>query len=123
MKKLVLALLFVFMTANAGMCNLSADKINVYNLKKSNMYLLDINSKALKIDVSDTKILNVTPVTSIESDGKQLFIEANGTGVCDVSIKTQKEEYKVRFVTGNVFEEEKNGLVLVDLPIVFSKEI
>ena len=123
MKKLVLALLLVFMTANVGMCDLSADKINVYNLKKSNMYLLDLSSKAEKIDVSDTKILNVTPVTSLEADGKQLFIEANGTGVCDVKIKTQKDEYKVRFVTGNVFEEEDNGLVLVDLPIVFSKEI
>lgn len=123
MKKLILALLFVFMTANVGKCNLSPDKINVYNLKKSNMYLLDLSSKAEKIDVSDTTILNVTPVTSLEADGKQLFIEANGTGVCDVRIKTQKEEYKVRFVTGNVFEEENNGLVLVDLPIVFSKEI
>lgn len=123
MKKLVLALLFVFMTSNVGMCSLSVDKVNIYNLKKSNMYLLDLGTKAEKIDVSDARILNVTPVTSLEADGEQLFIEANATGVCDVKIKTQNGEYKVRFVTGNVFEEENNGLTLVDLPVVYSKEI
>lgn len=123
MKKLILTLLLVFVSANVGMCDLSTDKVNVYNLKKSNMYLLDLSAKAEKIDVSDTRILNVTPVTSLEADGRQLFIEANATGVCDVIIKTQKEEYKVRFVTGNIFEEENNGLTLVDLPVVYSKEI
>lgn len=123
MKKLILALLFVFMSSNIGMCSLLVDKINVYNLKKNNMYLLNLGSKAEKIDVSDTKVLNIMPVTSLENDGEQLFIEAKTTGVCDVKIKTQNQEYKVRFVTGNVFEDEDNGLILVDLPVVYSKEI
>lgn len=123
MKKLILALLFVFMSSNIGMCSLLVDKVNVYNLKKSNMYLLNLGSKAEKIDVSDTKVLNIMPVTSLENDGEQLFIEAKTTGVCDVKIKTKNQEYRVRFVTGNVFEDENNGLILVDLPVVYSKEI
>lgn len=123
MKKLILALLFVFMSSNIGMCSLLVDKVNVYNLKKSNMYLLNLGSKAEKIDVSDTKVLNIMPVTSLENDGEQLFIEAKTTGVCDVKIKTKNQEYRVRFVTGNVFEDEDNGLILVDLPVIYSKEI
>lgn len=123
MKKLILSFLLVFAAAGMGMCDLSGDKINVYNLKKSNMYLLNLDSRAQQVDVSDRNVLNVILDTSISSEGKQLFIEANKTGVCDVSIRTEKQEYKIRFISGNVFEDTDGLLTTVDLPSILSKEI
>lgn len=123
MKKILFTLLFSSFCANVAICDLVEDKINLYNLKKDGMYLLDLGSKAEKIDVSDSKVLNVIPVISLEADGRQLFIEANDTGVCDVVVKTQNKEYKLRFVAGNVFEEGNSELILVDLPVDLSKEI
>ena len=122
-KKIIITLLFSCFFASVGFCDLSEEQINLYNLKKDGMYLFNLESNVEKIDVSDSKIVNVTPIVSVESNGRQLFVEANDTGVCDVLIKTQDKEYKLRFIAGNVFEDEKDDLTIVDLPAVMSKEI
>ena len=116
-KKITLVLVLFIAIANVGFCSLKADEINVYNLKKSSMYLLDMDAKVQEIIVSDKEIVDVYPLTTIEGNNKQLFIEANAHGICDVNIKTAKKDYKVRFITGSVFEDAKKNLTKIDIPV------
>ena len=53
---------------------------------------------------------------------EQLFIDAKENGVCDVIINTEKEEYKIRFVTGPAFQENKESLTEIDIPVAYNKE-
>ncbi len=116
MKKIALVFILFVTLANIGFCSLKSDEINIYNLKKSNMYLFDLDSRVQEIIVSDKNIVDVYPVSSVESENKQLFVEANANGICDVNIKTAKKNYKVRFISGSVFEDEKKNLTKIDLP-------
>ena len=121
MKKLVLAILLFFCTSNIGECALKSKEINILNLKESNMYILNLKSRALNIDISDKKI-NVYPITSIENDGKQIFIDAKNSGVYDVNIKTEKDNYQIRLVVGSTFEQITDDLTLLDIPTVVKEK-
>lgn len=119
MKKLVLILLFMFFILPVGFCEVSSSDINIYNLKKQNFYMLDLLEKVEKIEVSDDSVLKITKETSLSNDGKQIFVEALSTGVCDVLIQTEKQNYKYRFISGSTFEDEnKKELTLIDIPPV-----
>ena len=122
MNKLLLSLLIILISAQQGFCALSNTDINIMNLKEKSMYLLDLKEKAIKIDVSDKKLLEVMPLTSINNDGKLLFINSNSSGVCDVLITTIKDEYKIRFISGKVFEDISENLIKVDIPQISDKK-
>lgn len=109
-------------TASAGNTTLLTGEINNINLKEKNMYLLDVNSKALTINVDDENMLEIFPMTSLSNDGKLVFVKANKTGVCDAVIKTQKNEYKIRFVSGQKFDDDNKNLIKIDFPTTISKE-
>ena len=122
MNKFLLSLLILFISAQSAFCALSNTDINILNLKEKNMYLLDLKEKTIKIDVSDNNLINITPLTSINSDGRLLFVNSNKTGVCDVQITTVKDEYKIRFVSGTVFEDTNENLIKVDIPEISNKK-
>lgn len=122
MNKFLLSLLIILISAQQGFCALSNTDINIMNLKEKSMYLLDLKEKAIKIDVSDKKLLEVMPLTSINNDGKLLFINSNSSGVCDVLITTIKDEYKIRFISGKVFEDISENLIKVDIPPISDKK-
>lgn len=117
MKKLIFAFLLCFFTANLGECALKSKEINVLNLKENSMYILNLKSKALNINLNGNKI-DVYPITSLTSNGKEIFIDAKKSGVYDVSIETEKEDYKIRFIIGSTFEQITDDLTLVDVPTV-----
>lgn len=122
MKKLFFIFLLFLATASAGNTTLLTGEINNINLKEKNMYLLDVNSKALTINVDDENMLEIFPMTSLSNDGKLVFVKANKTGVCDAVIKTQKNEYKIRFVSGQKFDDDNKNLIKIDFPTTISKE-
>ncbi len=122
MKKLIAALLFLLISAQTGFCSILTDVINIFNLKKDNMYIIDFGDKITGFDISDKKILDIMPVTSLINDKEQLFIDAKENGVCDVIINTETKEYKIRFITGPVFQDNKEILTEIDLPVSHNKE-
>ncbi len=107
--------MFLF-SVQCGCCALSKENINLYNLQKDNMYIINLESKAINVDVSDSEIIKILPVTSIYEDKKQLFIEALENGVCDVIVTTSDSNYKIRFVTGPVFQDNSNDILPLDIP-------
>lgn len=116
MHKLLLALFTVFFFANSGFCSLIPNKINIVNLKENGMYLLDLNTKVKNISIGDKAIMDVSAINSLTDDMQQLFIQTNKTGVCDVLINTEKEEYKIRFVLGQIFEDITDYIIPIDMP-------
>lgn len=116
MRKLLLALFIVFFFANSGFCALIPNKINIVNLKENGMYLLDLNTKVKNISIGDKTIMDVSAINSLTDDMQQLFIQTNKTGVCDVLIGTEKEEYKIRFVLGQIFEDIADYIIPIDMP-------
>ncbi len=120
MKKIfTLIIISIFCTAS---CLAQQDNITVYNLKEKNMYLLNMNSKVEKIEISNKKILNIIPITTINNDKRQLFIDAVENGVCDVNIVTADENHKIRFITGSLFQDTEDNLIQIDLPAYNSEE-
>ena len=83
------------------------------------MYILSLNSKALNIINDKKSLLDIYPITSIENDGKEIFIDAKNAGVYDVDIQTEKDDYKLRIIIGSTFEDDIDDLTLIDLPIKF----
>ncbi len=116
MKKILILLTIMLFSIESGYCSLDKEAVNIYNLKKNSSYILNLETKAEKINVSDNKLLNIVPVTSIYNDGKQIFIDAIENGVCDVDLKTSESSYKIRFITGPNFEDNNGDIVLVDMP-------
>ncbi len=118
MKKLLW--IFILSTAifSPGYCNNNGD-ITVYNLKENNTYILNIDYNADKIEISDNNIIDIIPITTL-TDSHQLFIETNGSGICDVLINSNNKKYQYRFITGKLFQENKDELIELDIPPVAS---
>ncbi len=95
-------------------------EIYIYNLREKNIYILNLGYRAEKIDISDTNILNITPVTSISSDNEKVIIETLKNGVCDVLINSKNKIYKYRFISGDIFQDEKEELIELDIPPIIS---
>lgn len=119
MKKIILLLLVLFMTSQTGNCALVKNDINLFNIKTKNMYLLDVDSTVKNINISNKNIVNVIPITSLYNDKKQLFIEANDNGICDVILTTDLNAYQIRFISGPNFQDNKVGLTEIDLPVKY----
>ena len=116
MKNLFYTLCFIFLMASPAFSALSTADINTINLKNDSLYLLDIGDITKDIIVSDENIVKVIPFITLSENGEKVFIETNSDGVCDVLIKTQSNDYKIRFITGKVFQDEKQGLIQIDMP-------
>ena len=119
MKKL-LALILLFFINLPAFAVLKEDGINIFNLRENNAYLLNLTDKVENIDNTAEQDLRITPVTSLLNDNKQLVIEANKTGVFDVTLRTSENVYKIRFVTGTQFQSETDELCLLDIPESYS---
>lgn len=122
MKKIAVLSAIFLMAAQSGQCALLNKEINVFNLKENNMYILDVDSPVKKINVSDKNIVNVTPVTSLSNEKRQVFIEADKSGVCDVVLTTDMDTYQIRFVSGPVFQYNGNELIQLDIPSGYNAE-
>ena len=116
MKKIMITLLLFFLSTTVVQASLKSNELNILNLKEKNMYILSLNSRALNINV-DNKMLDIYPIASITNDGKEIFIGAKKSGVYDVDIKTEKDDYKIRIIIGSTFEDISEDLTLIDLPI------
>ncbi|MCD7780128.1 MAG: hypothetical protein LUH05_05595 [Candidatus Gastranaerophilales bacterium] len=123
MKKIIIFMSIFFITSQSGNCALSQQDINVFNIKENDAYLLLLDSSVKNINISNKDIVNINPVTSIENDKKQLFIEVNKTGVCDVLLTSDNAEYRLRFISGSFFRDEKTDLIRVDIPQNIKNEI
>ena len=119
MKKIIIILLLFLFAGNVCQAALKSNEINILNLKVKNMYILSLNSKALNIINDKKSLLDIYPITSIENDGKEIFIDAKNAGVYDVDIQTEKDDYKLRIIIGSTFEDDIDDLTLIDLPIKF----
>lgn len=122
MKRMILFLLIILLTSQSGICALVKNDINIFNLKSDSMYILDIDSSVKNINISNKDIVNLTPITSINNSNKQLFVETNKDGVCDVIITTDGNAYQIRFISGPIFQEEKIGLTQIDIPSKYESE-
>ena len=117
MKRIILVLLLLLFSNSVCHAALKSNEINILNLKVNSMYILSLDSKALNIDTNKNKLINIYPITKIENDGEDIFIDAKTSGVYDVGIKTEKDDYKLRIVVGSTFEDITEDLTLIDLPI------
>lgn len=118
MKKFFLLLLAITTTIQAGYCELSSNNVNLFNLKEKNVYMLTLPEKVQEFNVINEKSINITPITSLTDDKKNLIVEAKKDGVSDVSIRTENSLYQIRFVIGPEFQIESNDLIMIDLPSV-----
>ncbi|HIS88108.1 TPA: hypothetical protein IAA87_01605 [Candidatus Avigastranaerophilus faecigallinarum] len=121
MKRIIILLMLFLLSVQYGICSLVNNDINIFNLKSGSMYLLDIDSSVKNINVSNKDIVNLTPITSVGNEKKQLFIETNKDGVCDVILTTNIAAYQIRFISGPKFQDNKVGLTEIDLPIEYER--
>ena len=118
MKRLLLLFLtipFIMQSANA---ELSDSSVNLFNLKEKSVYMLEFPSKVCEFNVVNEKSINITPMTSLSNDKKMVVIEAQKSGVSDVSIRTEDSLYQLRFVVGPEFQDASKDLLMRDLPSV-----
>lgn len=118
MKKFFLLLLAITTTIQAGYCELSSNNVNLFNLKEKNVYMLSLPEKVQEFNIVNEKSINITPITSLTDDKKNLIVEAKKDGVSDVSIRTENSLYQIRFIIGPEFQIESNDLIMIDLPSV-----
>ncbi len=117
MKKTIICIFTFFIISQIGYCSsLTNKEINIFNLKENTMYILETGLYVRNIDVSDKEIAEIMPITTISNDKNQLFIEANKPGVCDVVLTTDAGIYRIRFITGPVFQDNKSNLIQLDIP-------
>ena len=122
MKKFRLIALILCLIAFPGLKGLCNSEVTVFNLKINNLYLLDIDGKSEDIQVSNEDIIKIEPLTLISNNSHQLVIDTYNTGICDVGIKTENKNYKIRFIIGSIFDEETDKLTRIDMPSVFNGE-
>ena len=121
MKRMILLLLVILLTSQSGICALVKNDINIFNLKTDSMYIMDVDSSVKNINISNKDIVNLTPITSVDNEKKQLFVETNKDGVCDVVLTTDLEAYQIRFISGPKFQDNKVGLTEIDLPVKYER--
>ena len=121
MKRIMILLTLFLLFVQYGNCSLVNNDINIFNLKSDSMYILDIDSPVKNINISNKDIVNLTPIASVDNEKKQLFIETNKDGICDVILTTDLEAYQIRFISGPKFQDNKVGLTEIDLPIEYER--
>ena len=118
MKKLFLLLLTIPFFVQSANAELSTNNVNLFNLKEKNVYMIEFPSKVCEFNITNEKSINITPLTSLSNDKKMIVIEAQKSGVSDVSVRTESTLYQLRFVIGPEFQDESNDLIMIDLPSV-----
>ena len=118
MKRFFLLLLTVLSFVLPTNAELSDNSVNLFNLKEKSVYMLEFPSKVCEFNIVNEKSLSITPLTSLSNDKKMIVIEAQKSGVSDVSVRTESSLYQLRFVIGPEFQEESKDLIMLDLPSV-----
>lgn len=112
---LLLAIPFIVQSANA---ELSDNSVNLFNLKEKSVYMLSFPARVCEFNIVNEKSVNITPMTSLSNDKKMVVVEAQQSGVSDVSVRTEDTLYQFRFVVGPKFQDESKDLIMIDLPSV-----
>ena len=118
MKKFFLLLLTIPFLVQPVNAELSDSSVNLFNLKEKSVYMLEFPSKVCEFNIVNEKSVNITPMTSLSNDKKMMIVEAQSSGVSDVSIRTEDTLYQFRFVVGPEFQDESKDLIMIDLPSV-----
>lgn len=116
MKKVFLLLLTIPFMIQSASAELSDSSVNLFNLKEKNVYMLSFPTKVCEFNIANEKTITITPMTSLSNDKKMVVIEAQKSGVSDVSIRTEDTLYQLRFVVGPKFQDESKDLIMIDLP-------
>ena len=118
MKRFFLLLLTVLSFVLPTNAELSDNSVNLFNLKEKSVYMLEFPSKVCEFNIVNEKSLSITPLTSLSNDKKMIVVEAQKSGVSDVSIRTEEKLYQLRFVIGPEFQDDSKDLIMIDLPSV-----
>lgn len=118
MKRFFLLLLTVLSFVQPTNAELSDNSVNLFNLKEKSVYMLEFPSKVCEFNIVNEKSLSITPLTSLSNDKKMIVVEAQKSGVSDVSIRTEEKLYQLRFVIGPEFQDDSKDLIMIDLPSV-----
>lgn len=118
MKKLLLLFLTIPFIIQSASAELSDSSVNLFNLKEKSVYMLSFPTKVCEFNIVNENYVNITPMTSISNDKKLVVIEAQKSGVSDVSIRTEDTLYQFRFVVGPEFQDESKDLIMIDLPSI-----
>ena len=122
MRKITILFIMFLFAAQIGQCALLNKEVNIFNVKENNMYILDLDSSVKNLNISDKDIVNLTPVTLISGEKRQIFVETGKMGVCDVVLTTDSDIYQIRFISGPIFESTHSELIQVDMPMRYSAE-
>ena len=118
MKRFFLLLLTILSLVQPTNAELSDNSVNLFNLKEKSVYMLEFPSKVCEFNIVNEKAVSITPLTSLSNDKKMIVIEAQKSGVSDVSIRTEEKLYQLRFVIGPEFQDDSKDLIMIDLPSV-----
>ena len=118
MKRFFLLLLTVLSFVLPTNAELSDNSVNLFNLKEKSVYMLEFPSKVCEFNIVNEKAVSITPLTSLSNDKKMIVVEAQKSGVSDVSIRTEEKLYQLRFVIGPEFQDDSKDLIMIDLPSV-----
>ena len=118
MKRFFLLLLTILSLVQPTNAELSDNSVNLFNLKEKSVYMLEFPSKVCEFNIVNEKAVSITPLTSLSNDKKMIVVEAQKSGVSDVSIRTEEKLYQLRFVIGPEFQDDSKDLIMIDLPSV-----
>ena len=118
MKKLFLLFLTIPFIIQSASAELSDSSVNLFNLKEKSVYMLSFPTKVCEYNIVNENSVNITPMTSLSNDKKMVVIEAQKSGVSDVSIRTEDTLYQLRFVVGPEFQDDSKDLITIDIPSI-----
>lgn len=95
-----------------------AGDMQEFNLSLNRSYILILDEAAAKIDISNPSVVKLSPIATLENDKEQLFIQTLNSGVSDVSIKTDLNEYNYKFNVANDLSHlrQSDNLFEIDIP-------
>lgn len=95
-----------------------AGEMQEFNLSLNRNYILILDEAAANIHISNPSVLRLSPIATLENDKEQLFIQTLNSGVSDVSIKTDLNEYSYKFSVANDLSRlrESDNLFEIDIP-------
>ena len=85
---------------------------SVLNLKTGNSYIIPLNNRPLDIENTNTQIVTVDAITSIESNDNSILITTIEEGIAYIKFKENEKTITIKLLIDDQAEQDKDLLIL-----------
>lgn len=97
------------------LCAQSLENNTILNLKTGKAYVIEIDSRPMSLQNSNSRIVTAEVVTNIEETDSSIVLTTNEEGIAYINFKLENKPKTIKLLIDNNAPEDEN-LLIIDTP-------